>query len=443
MFQSLKRLLPGNGSGADAAPAKSATAAAVDPLQHPADLKPWEDKALPMQQRIDAYADVVHEKLEEIQAAYAAAAATGDPQLMRAIRESADTQSWIREGEWFDRITAKEFRKRFDDYDEDKIRDELNRHVADRQRAARALKAVAGAIRHHGVPVESAMARLRSNVLLKQAIDSTLPHLGDTEGRKEDLKPWKDVQRDLLGIQAAIHELTSTRKGANEESLAWLRTCGEVLSGAAPEAVLESSDRFFLPNRFGLKPEHALPDFDLPNMNTRSGEYQKRLRTLSGAVRKLRRTVVTTPEEYRVGVSQVLKAAIAFGADIGLPWREVRWALNGLLDAQGRPGDVEVTERDASWRKLAIAFAWAGAACPLAALAFPSLLPFALGAFIGSLGPAGVVAVSALRAAESRRALREIGADGLTKEELKFLCRHFDLTRGNAPYRHDHAEGEA
>ena len=77
--------------------------------------RPWEDRSLTSEQRIEAYTAVVVEKLQGIDAAYARA---GDDQYSKkAVRESPDTVHWLNEGRWLEGATPEEFCRRFDRFD--------------------------------------------------------------------------------------------------------------------------------------------------------------------------------------------------------------------------------------------------------------------------------------------------------------------------------------
>ena len=93
MFEGLKKLFSGGGAGAS-----GATPAHERSLNHPSNLKPWEDQTLPSAERLQAYKDFVREKVLEIRAAVDRLG--GDVSKTLEFRDAAETKRWMVEAEW-------------------------------------------------------------------------------------------------------------------------------------------------------------------------------------------------------------------------------------------------------------------------------------------------------------------------------------------------------
>lgn len=83
-------------------------------LQHADRLQPWEDRSLAPEKRLEAYTDLVREKLEGIERSFDRAADVGDKATQIEIMNSAETKKWMDEGTWVKTLTAKEFCERID-----------------------------------------------------------------------------------------------------------------------------------------------------------------------------------------------------------------------------------------------------------------------------------------------------------------------------------------
>ena len=66
-IEGVEKLFVGREASPDAAPAPHA---AVAPLENTSKLRPWEDKDIPVEQRIDAGQEFVQGELEKIESAY-------------------------------------------------------------------------------------------------------------------------------------------------------------------------------------------------------------------------------------------------------------------------------------------------------------------------------------------------------------------------------------
>ena len=81
-------------------------------LSHPANLKPWEDRTLPSEERFKAYKDFVRDKVVEILAAVDRLG--GDASKTLEIRDAPETQRWMEEARWVQGVSVEDFCHRVD-----------------------------------------------------------------------------------------------------------------------------------------------------------------------------------------------------------------------------------------------------------------------------------------------------------------------------------------
>ena len=113
MFEGIKRLFGGGGaSTSDAATSRSPTVEKHEPLTVPANLKPWEDRTLAPEDRLQAYKGLVLEQLKKIETAVLRLAGDVDKQI--EIKDSPNTKRWWDEGMWLKGVSAEDFCKEMD-----------------------------------------------------------------------------------------------------------------------------------------------------------------------------------------------------------------------------------------------------------------------------------------------------------------------------------------
>jgi hypothetical protein len=81
-------------------------------LSHPSHLKPWEDRSLPPEERLNAYKQFVLEKVAEILAA--ADRVSDDPSKVLEIRDDPETTRWTSEASELRNLSPQDFCKRID-----------------------------------------------------------------------------------------------------------------------------------------------------------------------------------------------------------------------------------------------------------------------------------------------------------------------------------------
>ena len=104
-----------SGSGAptgDAATSPSAAVERHEPLTVPANLKPWEDRTLAPEDRLQAYKGLVLEELRKIETAVLRLEGDVDKQI--EIKDSPNTKRWWDEGMWLKGVSAEDFCKEMD-----------------------------------------------------------------------------------------------------------------------------------------------------------------------------------------------------------------------------------------------------------------------------------------------------------------------------------------
>jgi hypothetical protein len=96
-------------------PGKSRAAAADGAVQDavvPSNARPWEDRNLTPQDRLEAYKGFVFDRLADIQSALQRSA--GDLARQVEIKDDPESQRWVNEGEWLRDVSAEDFCRRID-----------------------------------------------------------------------------------------------------------------------------------------------------------------------------------------------------------------------------------------------------------------------------------------------------------------------------------------
>jgi hypothetical protein len=91
-------------------PGKSRAAAADGAVQDavvPSNARPWEDRNLTPQDRLEAYKGFVFDRLADIQSALQRSA--GDLARQVEIKDDPESQRWVNEGEWLRDVSAEDF----------------------------------------------------------------------------------------------------------------------------------------------------------------------------------------------------------------------------------------------------------------------------------------------------------------------------------------------
>ncbi len=99
-------------------PGKSRAAAADVAVQDavvPSNARPWEDRNLTAQDRLDLYKAFVFDRLADIQSALQRSA--GDLARKNQIKDDPESQRWVNEGEWLRDVSAEDFCRRIDRLD--------------------------------------------------------------------------------------------------------------------------------------------------------------------------------------------------------------------------------------------------------------------------------------------------------------------------------------
>ena len=106
MFEGLKKLLSGGGTDASGVtPAHERESS----LTHLSNLKPWEDRTLPSEERLQTYKDFVRERITEILSAVDRLG--GDASKTLEIRDAPETRRWVAEAQWVQKVSPKDFCK--------------------------------------------------------------------------------------------------------------------------------------------------------------------------------------------------------------------------------------------------------------------------------------------------------------------------------------------
>lgn len=82
--------------------------------EHRSSLKPWEDRRLSPEERMESYKALVYEKLKGIQISFDRAGEANDIPTQKEIMNSAETKEWLDAGSSVAETSAEEFCKRID-----------------------------------------------------------------------------------------------------------------------------------------------------------------------------------------------------------------------------------------------------------------------------------------------------------------------------------------
>jgi len=183
MFEGIKKLF-GGGNAA---------------LAVPANLKPWEDRTLAPEERLQAYKGLVFEELKKIETAVLRLAGNVDMQL--EIQDSPNTKRWWDEGMWLKGVSAGDFCRRIDCVE---VREALGKNFLG-----------ADAWRSQGIEVGE-VPRLPASIT-KELLESECPlHPGE---KIKDTHVLMLVPKTVNGeayTALKLDELCATRKGSGD-----------------------------------------------------------------------------------------------------------------------------------------------------------------------------------------------------------------------------------
>jgi hypothetical protein len=195
MFEGIKKLFGGGNASTGNNPAQEKSAA----LTVPASLKPWEDRTLAPEERLQAYKGLVFEELKKIETAVLRLAGNVDMQL--EIRDSPNTKRWWDEGMWLKGVSAGDFCRRIDCVE---VREALGKNFLG-----------ADAWRSQGIEVGE-VPRLPASIT-KELLDSECPlHPGQ---KIKDTHVLMLVPKTVNGepyTALKLDELCATRKGSGD-----------------------------------------------------------------------------------------------------------------------------------------------------------------------------------------------------------------------------------
>jgi hypothetical protein len=196
MFEGNKKLFGGGNASTGNNPVQESP----DSLTAPANLKPWEDRTLAPEDRLQAYKGFVLEELRKIETDVLRLEGDVDKQI--EIKDSPNTKRWWDEGMWLKGVSAEDFCKRIDGVE---VREALGKNFLG-----------AEAWRSQGIDVGE-VPRLPASIT-KELLESECPlHPGE---KIKDTHLLVLVPKTVNGEPYSplkLDELCSTRKGSGDK----------------------------------------------------------------------------------------------------------------------------------------------------------------------------------------------------------------------------------